>query len=360
MKAVTLDEHFRDLAEPMSSSQSPPSYMQVTTRNPSADQTVRLDVPPYATVLMQKLEESTATMTHAMHDIKQEMHSNKEELMQGVNQAFMRAAHAEEMSVKTSSECRAECRELREHIAQQQHIIDAQDAQLRLWQMQSELDRPFRAEKMHTVYIAPTHTNTDKAPFSSEQLDYSQAKVTTKPNMRGGVEVQFANRDETDDMLKKFPNIKNTQMPYRASYAKTPLQQRRDRLYTAIKQRLPRGMTGYMVKGQLHITTGAMSLAKKGEAPSESYPSWLHAQITPAGMDVGDPINLENVPQYARQAIEYAEYKHKQKKGNNTDSTPMRTLTDGGADISDVEMADKFSRGRRSPTGETPGGKRNK
>ena len=137
VKAVTLDEHFRDLAEPMSSSQSPPSYMQVTTRNPSADQTVRLDVPPYATVLMQKLEESTATMTHAMHDIKQEMHSNKEELMQGVNQAFMRAAHAEEMSVKTSSECRAECRELREHIAQQQHIIDAQDAQLRLWQMQS-------------------------------------------------------------------------------------------------------------------------------------------------------------------------------------------------------------------------------
>ena len=122
-------------------------------------------------------------------------------------------------------------------------------------------------------------------------------------------------------MLKKFPNIKNTQLPYRASYAKTPLHQRRDRLYNAIKQRLPRGMTGYMVKGQLHVTTGAVSLAKKGEAPSESYPSWLHAKISPAGMDIDEPINLDSVPQYARQAIEYA-------------------------------------RGRRSPTGETPGGKR--
>ena len=119
-------------------------------------------------------------------------------------------------------------------------------------------------------------------------------------------------------------------------------------------------MTGYMVKGQLHVTTGAVSLAKKGEAPSESYPSWLHAKISPAGMDIDEAINLESVPQHARQAIEYAEYKHKQKRGNSTDTTPMRTLTDGdsGADVTDVEMADRFSRGRRSPTGETPGGKR--
>ena len=356
VKAV-LQLELRHLAA-MKNQPPAPSNMQVTRDASFEQHTVSqgeremfTNLPPYAMVLLKEMKQTQAALIDGMHGMKQEMHSNKDELMHGMNQACARAAHAEEVSVKTASECH-------ERMTHMQHIIDSQNAQLQLWQMQSELDRPHRADKINTVYIAPTPNNTSRVPFSSEQLDYSQAEITTKPNTRGGVEVKFASAQDTGEMLQKYPNIKNTQMPYRASYAKTPLQQRRDRLYTAIKQRLPRGTTGFMVKGQLYITTGAVSLAKKGEAPSDPYPAWLHAKITPAGMDIGDPINLESVPQYARQVIELAEYKHLRHKGNNTGTTPMRTLTDGGTDISDVEMADRFSRGRRSSTGETPGGKR--
>jgi len=315
-------------------------------------------MPSYAVVLLKKIEElehtTNSVLTEAVNGIKHEVHINKDELLHGVSQACMRATHAEEVSLKMA----AECHELRTQMTQQQHIIDAQDAQLRLWQMQSEQDKPSRAGKLNTLYIAPSCIN--NAPFSAEQMEYSQATITTEPNTRGGVEVQFTNKEECVELLKEFPNTKNTKKPYRATYARTLLQQRRDRLYFAIKQRLPRGMSSYQVKGQLYITNAAVSLAKKEEAPSGPYPSWLHAKTGPAGMDIGEPINLESVPQYARQVIELAAYKYKQKEGITTHRTPMRTLTDDGieADISDVEMADRAARGRRSPTGETPGAKR--
>jgi len=339
----------------MKNQHQPPPNMQVNARDTSSAQTV--SEGGFALVL-QKMEQSERktidALTDALNGVKLEMQNNKDEVMHGVSDACTRAARAEEISVKTA----AECHELRTTITHQQHIIDEKDAQLRLWQLQSEQDRPFRAEKMNTVYVVPTPSN--NTPFSSEELEYSQASITTKPNTRGGVEVKFTSREECGEILKQFPNIKNTQKPYRASYAKTPLQQRRDRLYYAIKQRLPRGVTGYIAKGQLHVTPGSVSMAQKGEAPSNPYPAWLHAKVTPSGMDIsGDPINLESVPHNARQATEYAEYEHMQKTGNNNRTTPMRTLTDGGeADISDVEMADRASRGRSSPTGETPGGKR--
>lgn len=340
------------------------SNMQVSTRD-TTDSPVSTseDMPPYMAVVSKQLQamhkqmvESEQRTTAAITDATKSMHSSMDEMRRGVNQASMMSAHAEKLTQKMASECH----ELRMRVSHMQHTIDAKDAQIQLWQMQSELDRPARAEKMNTVYIAPTRYNTSRTPFSSELLDYSQATVTTKANMQGGVEVKFANREESVDMLKQYPSVKNTQKPYRATYAKTPLQQRRDRLYTAIKQRLPRGITGYIAKGQLRVTTAPVHLAKKGEAPSDTYPSWLHAKTGPAGMNVSEHVNLEAVPEFARQVVELAEYEHKHKNGNNTHTTPIRSITDGGdeADISDVEMTDRVARGRRSPTGETPGAKR--
>lgn len=320
--------------------------------------------PPWALFLLEQMKTMTGTMSgmrhelHTnMHEMKKEMHSNKDELLQGVMQANTRAVHAEELSRKAAHEVH----ELRAHIAQQQHTIDDKEAQLRLWQLQSEQDRPARAEKQNTVYITPTPSNTTKTPFSAEDMDYSQASISTKPNTRGGVEVKCSNREQCAEMLKQYPNVKNTQKPYRAAYAKTPLQQHRDRLFYVIKQRLPRGVTGYMSKGHLYVTNAAVPIAKKGEAPSDCYPSWLHVKTSPAGMDISaEPVNMDEVPHYAHQVLELAECAFKLKKGNNTHTTPMRTLTDGGpeAEISDVEMADRAARGRRSPTGETPGPKR--
>lgn len=331
------------------------SYSQALSVRDSTGQMVsQEEMPPYAICMIQTLKQE---MQNSRDEMKHELHTHNEEVMRVVSEACMKATRADELSMKTATEMH----ELRTLVTTQQHIIDEKEALLRLWQLQSELDKPLRTEKHNTVYVTPTPSNASKTPFSVQELDYSQADVLTKPNTRGGVEVKCGSREESDALLKEYPNVKNTQKPYRATYAKTPLMQSRDRLFSSIKQRLPRGLYGYFMKGQLYVTAADVSHAKKGEAPTDIYPAWLHVKAGPTGMDIrADPVNLEAVPNFAHQIVQGAEYNFKKMKGTNINTTPIRTLTDGGneAEITDVEMADTVARGRRSPTGETPGAKK--
>lgn len=288
--------------------------------------------------------ESKSDMTNMCQEFK----LMRDEMAQSMQHALTRATHAEDLSNKTAHEVA----ELKSIVSQQQHTIDVQQTQLQMWQLQSELDRPQRAEKMNTVYVVPSANNYAQAPFpASEHFDPAQARSAGKASSCNGVEVTLNSREACIGLLKKFPMVKNTDQFYKATFAKTPLQQRRERFYNKIKMHLPRSVSGITMKGQLYIANAPMSQIKKREASLALYPSWNHANVTPNGLDVLNPVRLDLVPEFARHALQSID---SEKTGHNL----IHTMTHSEIDVSDVEMADRFTRGRRSPTGETPDTKR--
>jgi hypothetical protein len=229
----------------------------------------------------------------------------------GNNIAAMRAA-VETASADSarataySAQAAEEVKQLAAVVQQQAAKIESLELERVLWQMQTEQDRPQRQEKMNSLFITPS--NSSSSPFTataageqaSKIISISSPTLTTK-----GVEVKFNSKEAAIAVQQQypFPNKSTpTTAPYKATFAKTRLQQQRDRLHGAIRQRLPHGVTGFFKGGQLHISKAppAEARASPDAAP---YPSWIHVTSGPSGLDMINHVNLVEVPETAQQVL---------------------------------------------------------
>ena len=255
-----------------------------------------------------------------MHDIQQLLHSQLQPALQHFtltsnslsnNFAALRqtveASSAESAKATAySAQAAAEVKQLGEVIQQQAAKIASLEIERVLWQMQTEQDRIQRQEKMNSLFITPS--NSSSSPFTAtaagEQAG-SIISISNPTNIAKGVEVKFKSKDAANAVQQRFAFPKKatpTTAPFKAIYAKTRVQQQRDRLNSTIKQRLPLGVTGFYKGGQLHISKAPPAEARTSP-DAAPYPSWLHVTSGPSGLDMMNYVNLVEVPETAQQVL---------------------------------------------------------